>query len=252
MIFIYDDTYEGFLSVIFEVYDRKTRPDEIHKKSHFQAGLFGETLEVNTDVERASRVINGLKKKLSARAINNLYRCWLSEIPQIEMVIFRYVAYALKSDKNIESNYAHPDVLEVKKVVKMIGREVHRMHAFVRFQKTKDEVYVATINPDFDVMPLLPKHFKDRYQDQQWLIYDTKREYGIFYDMEKVSEIVLENAEWQGRNKVKRSVLDEGEDEYENLWKSYFKATTIVERTNIKLHLKHVPHRYWKYLPEKN
>ena len=46
--------------------------------------------------------------------------------------------------------------------------------------------------------------------------------------------------------------LDAQEALYDQLWKDYFKSTNIVERRNIKLHLQHVPKRYWKYLTEKN
>ena len=41
-------------------------------------------------------------------------------------------------------------------------------------------------------MPLIITHFKNRYADQRWIIYDLKRHYGIFYDLNKVEEITLE------------------------------------------------------------
>ncbi|MES2689093.1 MAG: DUF4130 domain-containing protein, partial [Bacteroidota bacterium] len=45
--------------------------------------------------------------------------------------------------------------------------------------------------------------------------------------------------------------VDEHEEWYRQLWAGYFKHTNIPSRKNIKLHLQHVPKRYWKYLPEK-
>ncbi len=59
------------------------------------------------------------------------------------------------------------------------------MEAFVRFQLIKDGLYYATVQPDYNVLPLILKHFKDRYADQRWLIYDTLRKYGILYDLEQ-------------------------------------------------------------------
>ncbi|WP_241280121.1 DUF4130 domain-containing protein [Chryseobacterium cucumeris] len=38
---------------------------------------------------------------------------------------------------------------------------------------------------------------------------------------------------------------------YQLLWQRYFTKTNIVERKNMKLHIQHVPKRYWKYLTEK-
>jgi probable DNA metabolism protein len=45
--------------------------------------------------------------------------------------------------------------------------------------------------------------------------------------------------------------MEEKEVEYQVLWKSYFDSVNIKERKNPKLHLQHVPRRYWKYLSEK-
>ncbi|MGY0039832.1 DUF4130 domain-containing protein [Pedobacter sp. NJ-S-72] len=47
------------------------------------------------------------------------------------------------------------------------------------------------------------------------------------------------------------SILSEKEGFYAVLWKDYFKSTNIAARKNTKLHIQHVPKRYWKYLTEK-
>ena len=46
-------------------------------------------------------------------------------------------------------------------------------------------------------------------------------------------------------------MLTGAETDYQELWKAYFKSVDIPERRNLKLHLQHVPKRYWKYLVEK-
>ncbi|WP_072989097.1 DUF4130 domain-containing protein [Flavobacterium segetis] len=47
------------------------------------------------------------------------------------------------------------------------------------------------------------------------------------------------------------SVFLDSEIQYQKLWWEYFDHTNIKERKKIKLHLQHVPKRYWKYLMEK-
>ncbi|MEG1200053.1 MAG: DUF4130 domain-containing protein [Algoriella sp.] len=39
---------------------------------------------------------------------------------------------------------------------------------------------------------------------------------------------------------------------YQELWKSYFKSTTITERKNSKLQIQMMPKRFWKNLTEYN
>lgn len=45
--------------------------------------------------------------------------------------------------------------------------------------------------------------------------------------------------------------LDEKDEYFQHLWKQYYHSTNIEARRNMKLHIKHVPKRYWKYLVEK-
>ncbi|WP_370449257.1 DUF4130 domain-containing protein [Aquimarina sp. AD1] len=40
--------------------------------------------------------------------------------------------------------------------------------------------------------------------------------------------------------------------EFQQLWKTYFDNVNIKSRKNSKLHIQHLPKRYWKYLIEKN
>lgn len=251
MIYLYDGTYEGLLSVVFETYRLKAPATKIVPEFEWAESLFDQPTFVETKKEFAKRVKVGLAKKTSGQAVRMLYRCFLSEKPEAEMLIYNFIKKAIASPHNLEKNYLDDTVLNLKKIDKMIGREVHRMHAFVRFQKTKDDIYYSVIEPDFDVMPLIISHFEKRYAAQNWLIYDSKRHYGMFYDMKKVEPITFSEQDHRGLKKLSEDILGDGEVDYQNAWKTYFTSTNITERKNMKLHLQHVPKRYWKYLTEK-
>jgi probable DNA metabolism protein len=152
--------------------------------------------------------------------------------------------------QNIEEDYANRFVMRVSEIVRMVRREKHRMEAFVRFQKLKDETFYATIEPDFNVLPLLIRHFKSRYADQKWIIYDIKRNYGIYYDLHDTQFIrsILPTVNKPG-NVIAAFTEDEGI--YQHLWKNYFTSVNIPSRKNTKLHVRHIPKRYWKHLTEK-
>ena len=127
------------------------------------------------------------------------------------------------------------------------------MEAFIRFQRTKDDLYFATIAPDFNVLPLIASHFKDRYADQNWLIFDNRRRYGIHYDSAtlKLVEVLVDLQKDTSGEFLSQSVCHEEEVEYQKLWKEYFDSVNIASRKNTKLHIRHVPARYWRYLTEK-
>jgi probable DNA metabolism protein len=138
----------------------------------------------------------------------------------------------------------------MNQTAKKVDREKHRMKAFIRFQKTKDELYYAIVQPDFNVLPLIAAHFKERYADQYWLIYDVRRKYGLYYDRHIVEEVKIDFTE-NISDAALKSMYDEQEDLYQSLWQTYFKNVNIAARKNMKLHIQHMPKRYWKYLTEK-
>lgn len=250
--YTYDGTFEGLLSVIFEAYEHKAFPDKIARQGQEQPGIFAQNVLVVTSEEKATRVWQGLKKKLSESACNDLYKTYLWEQPGFEMLIFNYVQLAFASPVNMEENFAEDCVRQIAQISRQIFREKHRMEAFVRFQKTADGIFYATIEPDFNVLPLLKEHFSKRYADQQWLIYDVKRNYGLHYDLEKTDFICLEEANIHAKTgALPANILEAKEPLYEALWQTYFHHVNIPERANRKLHLKHMPMRYWKYLTEK-
>ncbi|AKD02221.1 TIGR03915 family putative DNA repair protein [Pontibacter korlensis] len=250
-LYTYDGSFEGLLTVVFEAFERKAWPTSIEQEHLAQPSMFGQTIPVLTDEEKANRVWQGLQKKLSVGAQQALYHTYLWEQPGFEQVIFDYIKLVFSSAENVEGNYAAPCVLQVTQAAKQVHREKHRMEAFVRFQKTADELYFATISPDFNVLPLIVHHFEKRYADQRWAIYDTLRRYGAFYDLHQVSLVHLELPVNQRRVSPAAETMHEEEDKYQQLWQVYFDNVNIPERKNPKLHLRHIPKRYWKYLSEK-
>ena len=250
--YTYDGTFEGLLTVLFSVYESKSPPNSIQPEATAQSGLFAAPAHRETDEARAARVWEGLLKTMDPEARTRLYHVFLSEVADRELLIFRYVDLALRSPVDVAENYANADVRRVQRLAQQMFREKHRMEAFVRFEKTSDELFHASIEPDFDVLPLIAAHFTKRYADQRWLIYDRRRRYGLYYDLTR-TDVVQFEAERAGAKAtdLAATVLDEREPLFKVLWQSYFDHVNIPERKNLKLHRRHMPLRYWRYLSEK-
>jgi probable DNA metabolism protein len=247
---VYDGTYEGWLTAVFEIYEYKLGHVFFSKEAAYNASMFAPPHIVVTHEEKAQRVLKGLEERLTAGAIDSLYKTFLSEIDRVEDVLWRYVQYVFMSRHNVETDFSNSAVLTVVQTARKVFRESHRMEAFVRFQLTKDKLYYAIVEPNCNVLPLIIKHFQGRYADQQWLIYDAKRKYGIYYDLENVSMVELK-FNYNSSVKSIAEISDEREDLFQNLWCRYFNSVNIKARKNMRLHLQHMPKRYWKYLVEK-
>lgn len=250
MIYVFDGSLEGLLTAVFEYFERKPKSVSLKITKLYQPDAFTETLHIVNDRQKADRVWQGLQKKLDKQWRRKFYCAYLSEIEAVYNSIFLFSIYIFNNKAGAEKNYGNPDVLAISQIATKVEREKHRMEAFIRFQHTADGIFYCGIDPDFNVLPLIVKHFKDRYADQQWIIYDLKRHYGLYYNLLSVEEITIE---LNNQNLKQPSIqqLDKKEELFANLWKDYFKSTNIQSRRNTKLHVKHVPKRYWKYLTEK-
>ncbi|NDV66746.1 TIGR03915 family putative DNA repair protein [Bacteroides sp. 224] len=252
IVFQYDKTFEGLLTVVFDAYFRKTFPDVLLAEGEPLPLFYEEALTVIADAEKADRVWKGLQKKISDSALSMLTTCWFSELAEIDILIFRYIRKAIDAPKSIELNFGDPDVLELSKIWRKVNGEAHRLIQFVRFQKAEDGTFFAPIEPIYNSLPLSIEHFKDRFADQKWIIYDLKRGYGFYYDLQTVTEVSFNSKETHLiTGMLDESLMAKDEKLFQQMWKTYFKAIAIKERMNPRKHRQDMPVRYWKYLTEK-
>lgn len=231
--YVYDGTFDGLLSAVFTAYARREEAVTVRREATPDLRL-GACLRISTDPGYAARVA----RRLGPETTRRLYHAFLSGHPQIENLILRYVRALLASTPRRPLDEA---MLVIDQLAQQVRRESHRMLAFVRFEAQADGTYAATIAPDFNVLPLIGDHFVDRFPTQRWQIIDTHRRLSLAYDGHTLR--LLEN-----EASLEAAAQESG---YQSLWQVYFHATNIPERRNLRLHLRHVPRRYWPYLTEK-
>lgn len=249
---VYDGSFEGLLTAVFEIYEYKLEEVQFERQPAYNLSAFHRLHTVHTNSTKAARVWESLVRRNSLDAAHAVYHTFLSEQPHIDRVLFKYLQYAFSQNKPIESDYSHPSVIQVIQTDRKVRRERHRMEAFIRFQLTGDGLYYAIAEPDFNVLPLISRHFEKRYADQRWLIYDGKRKYGIYYDLKEVNTVQLQFSANAQQHGLHDAIYDAAETLYQQLWQRYFNSVNIQARKNTKLHLQHMPRRYWRYLPEKS
>jgi len=242
--YIYDGSFDGLLTAIYEAYYRKEKPQRILFEEDYQENLLVDKIYINTDIEKAEKVYNSIKTKISNRALKNVFYTYLSEGEDIGTWIYQYLKLGWKIGKNVDYNMADERVLNIYKARRSVDREVHLLLGLIRFRRLEEKIYYAPFEPKFNVVGLVAPHFVERLSDQSWLIHDVKRGIGAVYNGE----------EWIIRDIDIDKELKYGEDElaYQRLWKEYFKSIAIKNRINPRLQKRNMPMRYWRYLVEKN
>ena len=257
IVYVFDNTLDGLLTAVFDSFFLHQQPEMLLTEGE-QLPLFAdEPHRVVTDMEKAGRVWKGLEKHLSKEGLRMITLSWLSEERALNQPLFNFICKIFHLQvKDFERNVSDPDVLEVYNTCRRVLHEQLRMKQFIRFQKAKDGTYLGVVSPDHNVLPLIINHFRDRFNDQPWLIYDAKRHYGYYYDGGTVIHVTFEDEAAVPFNltngKLDADALSENDKLFQDLWRTYFKAICIRERINPKKQLSDMPRRYWKYMTEKN
>jgi len=241
--YLYDGSFEGLLTCIYEAYYRSEKPDRIYSSEYVQQNLLDENIQISTDPDKASKVYDSIARKISYQCLENIYHAYLSELSGIETNILNYVRLGFKKGKDVDLYLSDDRVLAVHTAAKKVTRECHLMVGLLRFKKLDNNIYYAQYKPDHNITTLISGHFVDRFSDQSWVIHDVKRNYAAVFDKKvciftDVSEEAIPITYGIG-------------DDYEKLWKDYFNNICIKERINPKLQKQYMPARYWKFLIEK-
>jgi len=186
IVYTFDKTLDGLLTAVFYAFALKEQPEQLLAEGD-ELPLFCDRIyKVVTDEEKARRVWTGLEKRLPKEAMRLISVSWLSELRELNTPLFHYVCKVFRQPagtSGIERNFADLDVLTVTNIARRVLHEQLRMKQFVRFQKAKDGTYLGVVSPDHNVLPLIIDHFRDRFNDQPWLIYDARRRYGYYYSL---------------------------------------------------------------------
>ena len=109
------------------------------------------------------------------------YLAFASELPNVETCMYAYLEKLFADDTGMYyKNLLDEHSFELYQIARKVSFEINRFQGFVRFQETSDGLLFAAIEPDHDIVSLLAPHFARRFGNQAWVIYDRKRDKGIF------------------------------------------------------------------------
>lgn len=234
----YDGTFDGFLSAVFVAWHDD---GPLFAVGPVTASLLGVTVEVRTDEARAERLRRGLVRAGGTETLARVQHAFYSETPGLDGWLFTYLKILFARGQEAADSPLGTAGPAVGQAARKTGREVHRMHAFVRFAEGVDGSYRATIEPECNVLPLVGAHFAERYGSIRWIIVDRRRRYALLHDRGHLHLVGAPEEDVEAA---------EGETRWQQLWRAYYHAVDIPERRNLALRARHMPRRYWRHLTE--
>ncbi|GAA0682345.1 TIGR03915 family putative DNA repair protein [Clostridium cadaveris] len=241
---IFDASFEGFLTAIYDSFYLRTMNVEIHSVITHCSNFLNMEVLVETDEIKAQKVYRSIETKLNKDILRQVYYLYLYDTNASFTLAFKYLKLAFKYGSSISLAKNNDIIILVDKYCRRVTLEAHRFTGFVRFKEVSPMVFYSKITPDYNILPLLINHFANRFSDQNFIIHDHTRELAIFYNKE---ESIIAPLSQEKGDELSNSSINE---DYEELWKSFYKSTTIKERLNPRQQRGYMPKRYWVNLNE--
>jgi len=149
--------------------------------------------------------------------------------------------WRLQARPRLMEDAADSDVRRIGELARIVRRDIHKMHAFVRFRVVESESgaehYVAWFEPDHHILRAVAGFFVERFTAMTWSILTPEG-----------------SLHWDGTTLVEGPPAQRGDapvgDPAEDLWLSYYASIFNPARLKVGAMLKEMPRRYWKNMPE--
>jgi probable DNA metabolism protein len=142
----------------------------------------------------------------------------------------------LKNDRNAMEDEADPLIRRLSHLAKAVRRDIHKMHAFVRFREI-DGRFVAFFEPEHHIVRRAAGFFVNRFTNMCWSILTP--ELSIHWDGVRLSEGPC----------ATRAEAPSG-DPLEETWRVYYSSIFNPARLKVGAMLKEMPKKYWRNMPE--
>ena len=136
------------------------------------------------------------------------------------------------------------DGSELHARIKTIRREMHHLHAFLRFSPItcpSGPDYAAWFEPAHDILTSAAPHFAERMGLHSWLI--ATPDDAVLWDGNIMHYANPCPAIW-------RQLAQTAQESGAELWKTYYESTFNPARINRDVLQNNLPVRFWKNLPE--
>ena len=160
--------------------------------------------------------------------------------PERYALLYQLIWRVLHGERSLLEIASDPLVHRLSLMAKTIRRDIHKMHAFLRFREVQDpdgaERYIAWFEPEHFILEAAAPFFVNRFRNLTWSILTPLG--SLHWDRELTAG-----------PPARRADAPDG-DPLEAAWRSYYESIFNPARVNPKAMLGHMPKKYWRNLPE--
>ncbi len=249
-VLLCEDSVDGILTGVYDAWTLGLGHDRIRLLASNQdecpePELFCEYRVIRADPDKAEKVIKTVRNRISVLSAQMLIRACCSERKDKADAVYRFILLGLKMGQRTADQLTNPHVLAVFEMNRAVSREVCHYLGFLRFSDMGNLLF-GELEPRNDIAALIAPHFADRLPEENFVICDRWRKKAVIHPahsawyMAEVTDEFLERIEQEFGK----------EEEYPNLWRSFFESIAIEERKNERLQRTLLPRRFRSLMTE--
>ncbi len=194
-----------------------------------------------TDLFASVRPLEAAQSFAVPRAFVDLARSAICHSDPQRFALLYTILWKLRANRHALDDRADPLVNRIEGLAKEVRRDVHKMHAFVRFREVDEPPagtrFVAWFEPEHHIVRQAAGFFVRRFANMRWSILTP--EVSVHWDGEVLRE---------GPGAT-RSDAPAG-DPIEETWRTYYSSIFNPARLKVGAMLKEMPKKYWRNMPE--
>ncbi|MCD6078928.1 MAG: uracil-DNA glycosylase protein-like protein, partial [Ramlibacter sp.] len=216
---------------------RRVPPQEVH----WSAGPYHDDLFAGDDAPAGEPAPDG-GITVPPAFLELCHTVVLHSEPQRFALLYRLL-WRLVHEPALRHDPLDPDMLQAREMAKAVQRDIHKMHAFVRFRQVQDgenaldPLHVAWFEPDHHIVEANAPWFRRRFANMRWAILTPQR--CVEWDCKELHFRA-------GALRSEAPLPDAGEQ----LWLTYYQSIFNPARLKLQMMRKEMPRKYWRNLPE--
>jgi probable DNA metabolism protein len=219
----------GFRRSVRRLLTDGTPPEAVIWTPQTAPGLFG------------ADVIDDAPPVVLPRPVNALIEmAVLHRDPARYALLYELIWRVTHGERSLLEVSSDPVVHRLERMAKAIRRDLHKMHAFLRFRRIEDgdgERFVAWFEPDHYIVEATAAFFVERFTSMVWSI------------LTPLGSLHCDGRALTIGGPARRDEAPEG-DPFEAGWRNYYESIFNPARVNPAIMRGHMPKKYWKNLPE--
>jgi DNA polymerase len=153
-------------------------------------------------------------------------------------LIYALIWRARHGEAHLMEIHSDPLVCRLHAMEKSVRRDLHKMHAFVRFRQVEgSDAFAAWFEPDHFIIEHTADFFVQRFRGMNWSIFTPK------------GSLIWKDARLTIGPPATRDQAP-ASDGFEDGWRGYYESTFNPARLNPGQMRAHMAKKYWRNLPE--